>query len=92
MALKKEGIDLPLKVGDEKLGLSNMPFECCIEEYGVLVNERGIPYTDDEIKALVKCMSQPDTEEGIAAVKIMGNPKMWKRTWSPHNTTIKSDF
>ena len=88
LALQKEGISLPLPVGDEKLGLSNLPFECCVEEYGVPVNEKGVPYTNDEIKALIKDMN----EGSEPALKILGNPKTWKRTWSPHNTTIKMDL
>ncbi|KAL5398258.1 hypothetical protein PMIN06_003500 [Paraphaeosphaeria minitans] len=66
-----------------------MPFECCVEEYGVPVNDKGVPYTDDEIKIFIKDMNDLDSEEGKLAMEIIGNPKTWKRTWSPHNTIIK---
>ncbi|KAK7191981.1 telomere-binding alpha subunit central domain-containing protein [Paraphaeosphaeria sporulosa] len=89
LALKEKGINLPLPVGDETLALSNMPFECCVEEYGVPVNDKGLPYTDDEIKTLIKELSDPESEEGKRAVDILGNPETWKRAWSPHNTIIK---
>ncbi|KAF1971002.1 hypothetical protein BU23DRAFT_600549 [Bimuria novae-zelandiae CBS 107.79] len=89
-ALKKEGINLPLPVGDNKLALSNKPFECCVEEYGVPVDPEGKPYTEDVIKAMVNAMDDPSTDEGAHALKVLGNPKTWKRTWSPYNTTIKS--
>lgn len=89
VALKEKDINLPLPVGDKTLALSNMPFECCVEEYGVPVNEKGVPYTDDEIEIFIKEMSDPDSPRGRHAVDILGNPKTWKRTWSPHNTIIK---
>lgn len=68
--LKRQGIDLPLPVGDERLNLSNKPFECCVEEYGVPVDEKGVPLD-----------AVPED--------ILGDPKIWKRTWSPFNTTIQ---
>ncbi|KAJ4290504.1 hypothetical protein N0V90_010721 [Kalmusia sp. IMI 367209] len=76
IALKKEGIDLPLPVADKRLALSNKPFECCIEEYGIPVDDKGAPYIGLDIDDI------PD--------EILGNPKTWKRTWSPYNTKIKS--
>ena len=89
LALKEEGVDLPLPTVDERLKLSNMPFECCIEEYGVPVSKDGIPYTDEQINALIGDMEAPDTKESKLAAHILGNPKTWKRTWSPYNTTIR---
>ncbi|KAF2438525.1 hypothetical protein P171DRAFT_423782 [Karstenula rhodostoma CBS 690.94] len=89
VALKNKGISLPLPVGDETLALSNMPFECCVEEYGVPVNDKGVPFTDDEVKNFVKELSDPESEAGKRAVDVLGDPKTWKRTWSPHNTIIK---
>ncbi|KAJ4356652.1 uncharacterized protein N0V89_004688 [Didymosphaeria variabile] len=89
IALKKQGINLPLPVGDETLALSNMPFECCVEEYGVPADDKGIPYTDDQVEDFIKEMSNPDSEAGKLAVEVFGNPRTWKRTWSPHNTIIK---
>lgn len=87
--LKKQGIDLPLPVGDERLKLSNTPFECCVEEYGVPVDEKDNPFTDAEIDDFLSEMKDPTNEAGALAVQIFGNPETWKRTWSPYNTIIK---
>lgn len=78
-------------MADERLKLSNMPFECCVEEYGVPISKDGIPYSDDQIEALIKDMETPDTEAGKLAAQILGNPKTWKRTWSPYNTTLRQN-
>jgi len=44
IALKREGIRLPLPTGDKQLQLQNTPFDCCIEEYGEPVGDfQGIP-------------------------------------------------
>lgn len=76
-------------MGDETLALSNMPFECCVEEYGVPVDDKGTPISDDQVEDFIKEMSDPDSEAGKLAVEVFGNPRTWKRTWSPHNTIIK---
>jgi protection-of-telomeres protein 1 len=78
-----------LPVGDKTLALSNMPFECCVEEYGVPVNDKGVPFTEDEMENFMKDLSNPNSQADMVATEILGNPTTWRRTWSPHNTIIK---
>jgi protection-of-telomeres protein 1 len=41
LALRNEGIHLPLSTGDKQLQLQNTPFDCCIEEFGEPGDKNG---------------------------------------------------